>query len=43
MRRKYRSPIDDFEKLLDRVTGTRYFSFVVFAAAAGCRRREHWH
>jgi len=32
--------IDDFEKLLDRVTGTRYFSFVVFAAAAGCRRGE---
>jgi len=32
--------IDDFEKLLNRVTGTRYFSFVVFAAAAGCRRGE---
>jgi len=32
--------IDDFENLLNRVTGTRYFSFVVFAAAAGCRRGE---
>jgi integrase len=32
--------IDDFEKLLNRVTGTRYFGFVVFAAAAGCRRGE---
>lgn len=30
----------DFEKLLDRVRGTRYYAMVVFAADSGCRRGE---
>ncbi len=31
---------EDYEKLLDRVRGTRYFGFVVMAANTGCRRGE---
>ena len=31
---------DEYEKFLDRVQGTRYYAFSVFAAASGCRRGE---
>jgi integrase len=31
---------DGYEKILNRVQGTRYYALVVFAAAAGCRRGE---
>ena len=31
---------DAYEKYLNRVQGTRYYAFSVFAAASGCRRAE---
>jgi integrase len=31
---------DEYEKLLNRVQGTRYYALAVFAAASGCRRGE---
>jgi integrase len=31
---------DEYERFLDQVQGTRYYSFCVLAAASGCRRGE---
>jgi integrase len=31
---------EEYERLLNRVQGTRYYALVVFAAASGCRRGE---
>ncbi|WP_158750224.1 tyrosine-type recombinase/integrase [Acidobacterium sp. S8] len=32
--------LEDFERLLQRIRGTRYYAFCVFAADTGCRRGE---